>query len=112
MIFLVREVPVVLKETDLFTRFRDRILRDAQVHGFESFYLLLEADGVLSVHGCEKMEEITDKSIELICSDRILKVQGFELDLLMMQGKDVRIGGRIGSVQVLSKDPDKDDLVG
>ena len=88
----------------LFRKITDKIGREMDINTFESFYISLDSEGVLSVQGCKSIRFCSENRIELIGYDRIVLIEGENMQVLLYSKPETVIKGIIVKLEFLKGD--------
>ena len=88
----------VAKFRKRLTKLRDRLGKEAQLQAFESFWLILDADGALRLHGCESIVTCTDTEISVACRDGVVTLKGMSLFGRGFGQSEIEVNGKIESI--------------
>lgn len=81
-----------------FVGLNDRLGKEAQLQAFESFWLFLDADGALRLHGCENIVTCTDTEISVVCRYGIATLKGIGLFVRAFGQAEIEVNGKIESI--------------
>lgn len=90
------------------TRAKDTLGKDAGLQAFESFWLLLEADGTLRLHGCDNIAVCSESNIAATCKNGLVSVSGAGLMMREFNRKEIEISGIIDSIVFQERTTDSD----
>ena len=79
-------------------RLKDRIGRETQLLPFESFWMYLDAEGSLTLHGCGKLITCTDSEIAVECIGRITALRGTRLQVRALGQREMEVSGNIEQI--------------
>ena len=87
-------------------RIKDRFGREAELHAIESFYLHMDSDGVLTLHGFEKIRGCTDTEITARCADRDVVLVGSGFVVRSLDRSELEISGTVKNISFQKKKQD------
>ncbi len=85
-----------------FRKITDKIGRELDINTFESFFVSLDSEGVLSVQGGKSMRFCSDNRIELIGYDRIVIIEGEDMQVLLHSKPETVIKGKIAKLEFVT----------
>ena len=84
---------------DLMLRFRNRLGKATELQSFESFSMLLDADGTLTFTGERSIDRYTDEEIIARFPPRRVFIRGKNLFLFELAEKEMSVCGKIGEIR-------------
>ena len=84
-----------------FRRITDRIGHEMNIDTFESFSLFMDSVGVVSIQGCKRVQYCSNQRIELIGYDRIVIIEGDNMQILLYSKPETIIKGYIQKFEFL-----------
>ena len=78
----------------------DRLGRYVQIDTFESFLLQMNAAGEIAVQGCVSVLQCDEDTVVLLCERFVLSVNGKNLSLAYLAGRDAGVSGHVEKITV------------